>query len=205
MQLLEFMWQTAIHNKSLLIVSHIYTNTERQGTERASKHPISLTQTHRTALGFVLLCEILSKHLSLFFPAAPSLPLSFPGLDVVTVMWGFSELYSALGSVGTVESWKSYSCPSLYASWMRCSILAKMHEPHRPSLQILSTSCEMRSKRCTPQQQQPFAWAQSILTSVFAVLPHCLRPHAFTSLGFSTFSVPISCSPPIYQQDEVAL
>lgn len=66
MQLLEFMWQTAIHNKSPLIVSHIYTNTARQGTERASKHPISLTQTHRTALGFVLLSEILSKHLSLF-------------------------------------------------------------------------------------------------------------------------------------------
>lgn len=195
MQLLEFMWQTAIHNKSLLIVSHIYTNTARQGTERASKHPISLTQTHRTALGFVLLCEILSKHLSLFFPAAPSLPLSFPGLDVVTVMWGFSELYSALGSVGTVESWKSYSCPSLYASWMRCSILAKMHEPHHPLLQILSTSWEIQSK------QQPFAWAQGILTSVLAVLP----PHAFTGLGISTFGVPISCSPPIYQQDEVAL
>lgn len=33
-----------------------------------------------------------------FFPAAPSLPLSYPGLDVVTVVWGFSELYSALRS-----------------------------------------------------------------------------------------------------------
>lgn len=37
-----------------------------------------------------------------FFPA-PSLPLSYPGLDVVTVVWGFSELYSTLRSCR--DSW----------------------------------------------------------------------------------------------------
>lgn len=97
--------------------TRFYTNTARQGTEHPSKLPISLTQTHRTALGFVLLYEILSKHLT-FFPASPSLSLSlsfsYPGLDVVTVVCAALQGFIALiGLDGTVESWKSYSCPGL--------------------------------------------------------------------------------------------
>jgi len=80
-----------------------------------------------------------------------------------------------------------------------------MPKPRGHSLQIHIIHSEIQSKQCQPRQQQPLAWAKHILTAVFAVLPHSLPSHAFTSLGFSTFGVPISCSPPIYQQDEVAL
>ncbi len=141
-----------------------------------------------------------------FFPA-PSLPLSYPGLDVVTVVWGFSELYSALRSCR--DSWimeiilMPRSLCQLnemqHASkdaWATRPVSPDPHHLLRDTIQTLHS---------TPRQQQPFAWAQSIFTSVFTVLPHCLPPHVFTALGFSTFGVPISCSPPIYQQDEVAL
>lgn len=95
----------------------IYTNTARQGTEHPSKHPISLTQTHRTALGFVLLYEILSKHLSLFSLLHP---LSRFFIYFFILVWMWSQLCAVLlgfialiGLAGTVESWKSYSCPGL--------------------------------------------------------------------------------------------
>ncbi len=81
-----------------------------------------------------------------FFPA-PSLPLFYPGLDVVTVVWGFSELYSALRS--SRDSWIMEIILMPRSLCQLNEMLAKMHEPQGPSHQILTTSCEIQSKHCT--------------------------------------------------------
>lgn len=167
---------------------HTHTFTQTQKDREQSVHPNILSHLHRHIEQPWALCCFTksSQNISHFFPC---FTLSHPGLNVVTVVCGPTGPYSA-----------HRSCRD---SWIMEIIF--MAKPHGPLLQILNIYCEIRSKQCQPRQQQPLTWAKGILTAEFAVLPHRLPPHAFTGLGFSTFGVLISCSPPIYQQDEVAL
>ncbi len=86
-------------------LSLCHTFTQTQQDREQSEHPNILSHLHRhTEQPWALSCYVKSsQNISLFFPCCTLSPTFLSWLDVVTVVWGFSELYSILRS--RQDSW----------------------------------------------------------------------------------------------------